>query len=354
MPTEYDPFARGPFPVGVITFEALDTFRARLFPCEVWYPASAQHKAEDLVHATQDSFSLTANVSRRQMAVRDASPEPGNYPLIVYSHGGGRWHRRAATFLCTHLSSHGYVVAALDHSEVVAKELAPQANESDEQKAARVEACMASRVPDVQFLLDHLLGGTAALPPGVQLDAVETGIVGHSFGGWTALAAAETDKRIRAIVAHAPGGSSQPKPGILPAKLTFAWGRDVPTLYLAAENDCMTPLPGLYELFDRTQGSKRMIILRRADHLHFLDGVEEEHELTRTMTWTGKLSWIPDEMRPIAELCSGEEANSFVRALTLCHMDAVLKQRLQAINFLDGDVQSELTKRGLATIVHNP
>ena len=80
----YDPFLQGPFPVNVRTFDALDKARNRVFPCEVWSPADAV-----------------------------------NYPLILYSHHSGG-HRRAATFLCTHLCSHGYVVAALDHSEVVA------------------------------------------------------------------------------------------------------------------------------------------------------------------------------------------------------------------------------------------
>ena len=40
---EYDPFARGRFSVGVRTIQALDTARGRLFPCEVWYCAAAQH-----------------------------------------------------------------------------------------------------------------------------------------------------------------------------------------------------------------------------------------------------------------------------------------------------------------------
>src|SRR5438105_1460050 len=35
----YDPFVRGRYPVGVRTFEARDTARDRLFPCEIWYPA---------------------------------------------------------------------------------------------------------------------------------------------------------------------------------------------------------------------------------------------------------------------------------------------------------------------------
>src|SRR5438128_5312590 len=83
-----------------------------------------------------------------QTAIRDAAAEPGRYPLIMYSHPSGA-HRRAATFLCTHLSSHGYVVAALDHSEVSAPELRDPQGETAEQKAARMQAVIASRVPDV-------------------------------------------------------------------------------------------------------------------------------------------------------------------------------------------------------------
>ena len=80
------------------------------------------------------------------------------------------------------------------------------------------------------------------------------------------------------MVALAPGGSFQPRPGILKAKLAFAWGRDVPTLFLVAENDISLPLAGMYEIFERTPATKQMVILRRADHMHFMDNVEEMHE----------------------------------------------------------------------------
>jgi predicted dienelactone hydrolase len=256
-------------------------------------------------------------------------------------------------YLCTHLASHGYVVAALDHSEVVAAELARRDGETEDQRTARTEAWIANRVPDIRFLLDQVLAG----PPwdtNWTLDPARIGLVGYSFGGWTALAATEVEWRIRAVVALAPGGSSRPKPGILPAKLTFAWGRDVPSLYLAAENDTMTPLDGMYELFSRTPATKRMVILRRADHVHFLEDVETQHETVRTMAWTGPLSWIPKEMRPITELCSGEEAHLFVRGLTLSHMDSVLRKSEEARRFWAGDIEGELAERGVDALVHEP
>jgi dienelactone hydrolase len=346
----YDPFARGRSPVGVCTIQALDAARNRLFPVEIWYPAAAQHAGQDTAPGTQDVFTVpSGGAPRRQSAVRDAAAQAGTFPLIVFSHASGQ-HRRGATFLCTHLASHGYVVAAMDHSETVAAELSRREGETAEQKAARIEAVIASRVPDVRFLLDHLLG-SAAWPSDAHVDPTRIGIVGHSFGGWTALATPEVEPRIQAIVALAPGGSSKPRPGILPSKLTFAWGRDVPTLYLVAENDIFVPLSGIYELFERTSGTKQMIILRLADHGHFMDHVEEGHEALRKMPWTGELAWVAEEMRPIAELCSGDQAHLFARGLTLCHLDATLRQRDEARRFLGGDVVAELATRGVDAIV---
>src|SRR5436309_3055913 len=114
---EYEPFDAGPWTVGVRSLQAADTARNRVFPCDVWYPEAAG---------------------------------AGALPLIVFSHHSGG-HRRAATYFTTHLASHGYVVAALDHSEVVAPELARKQDETPEQRAARIDGWIASRVPDIRF-----------------------------------------------------------------------------------------------------------------------------------------------------------------------------------------------------------
>ncbi len=282
---------------------------------------------------------------RQQTAVRDADAQPGTYPLVAFSHHSGG-HRRAATFLSTHIASHGYVVAALDHSETFAPELARKDQETDEQRRARADAMILSRVPDLRFLLDELTKDA-------HVDAARIGIAGHSFGGWTVLAAPEVDSRIKAVVALAPGGNSKPRPGIIRAKLSFAWGRDVPTMYLAGENDTPIPLEGVYELFDRTQATKQMVILRRADHMHFIDNVEQEHEAVRKMQFPEELAYIPKEMLPISELCSGEQAHLFLRGLTLSHMDAVLKEHAGARRFLEGNIEAELASRGVGAMVHH-
>jgi dienelactone hydrolase len=239
----------------------------------------------------------------------------------------------------------------LDHSEVIAPELARRNDETEEQKSARWQVVIDSRVPDVRFLLDHLLH-SSTLSPDVELDPSRIGIVGHSFGAWTALATPEIDSRIRAVVALAPGGTSNPRPGILPVKLTFRWKREIPALYLVAENDVPLPLAGMYELFERAPSPKQMVILRRADHLHFIDNVELEHEAFRTAPMPAEVAQMQKEMRPITELCSGEQAHLWVRGLTLAHMDAFLGHRYEAQRFLHGDVEGELKKRGIDVILH--
>jgi dienelactone hydrolase len=244
MATDYDPFVPGRFRVDVRTVEARDAARDRLFPCEIWTPAAE-----------------------------------GKVPLILYSHPSGG-ERRAATYLCTHLSSHGYVVAVLNHSEIVAPELARKEGETPEQKSTRIEAAMANRVPDIRFLLDFM----------IEASNGAVGLAGHSFGGWTVLATPDVEPRIRAIVALAPGGASQRKPGILPVTLDFHWGRDVPTLYLVGEDDISLPLAGMVELFERTPATKQMVIPRRADHLHFMDNVEAMHEAVRAMAFPRELA----------------------------------------------------------------
>jgi len=299
----YDPFERGSSPVQVSSFEVHDKARDRVFPCDIWQPA-------------------------------DEAP----HALVLYSHHSGG-HRRRATFLCEHLSSHGYMVAALDHSEVVAPELRPTDGETAEQAAARIQGWIAGRVPDIRVLLDH-----------VGADAERIGIVGHSFGGWTALAAPDVEPRIESVVAHAPAGVANPKPGVIPATLAFDWAHDIPTLVLAAEHDVPLPLPAIRELFDRIPATKLMVVLRDADHGHFADNVEQEHEAIRAMAFPAEGAWIPRQMRPIGELCSGGQSHLFTRGLTLAHLDATLRQHKQARQLLDSDLEKTLAARGVAIL----
>jgi predicted dienelactone hydrolase len=330
----YDPFVRGRFPVGVRSGRAIDAKRERRqLPFEVWYPAAPHAAGLDLDPATQDRFRVqTGSEEVCQAAVREAAVHDGRYPLVLYSHTSGG-HRRQASVLCTHLASHGYVVAAVDHTgntaaDLTARREAAGAVDTPEERDARVRQLIGHRVPDLRFLLDELLARAAGDLSG-QIDPRRIGLVGASFGGWAVLATPEAEDRISAVVAMAPAGNSRPLPGIIPCTLTFAWRREVPTLILAAERDTATPLPGVYELFERTPCRKGMFILRGAGHGHFGDQIDED------------------------EHCRREHAYQFTRSLCLAHLDAVLKQSQPAERFMAGAPAAALRERGIDAIAYD-
>lgn len=128
----------------------------------------------------------------------------------------------------------------------------------------------------------------------------------------------------------------------------------VPVLYLAAENDVPIPLDGVAELFGRTPASKRMFVLRRADHQHFVDDVEGEHEALRAALLPGDAAWMPAAMRPASELCTGEQAHEFIRGLALAHFDASLRQQGAAERFLAAGAEAALAAHGVAAFAYPP
>jgi dienelactone hydrolase len=338
-PPPYDPFGPGEFTVGVRTFEAPDPERGRVFECEIWYPAAAVAPADGGAAQREAPAGGTGEFC-------DATAATGEHPVVLFSHfsGGGR---RTATYLTTHLASHGYAVAAMDHSEVAAAELRPRPDESAADRSARIDAVIGSRVPDLRLLLACLLGGRPAELAGIGLDEHRIAAAGHSFGGWTALAAPEREPLIAAVVALAPGGSSRHLPGVLPLTLAFGWERGVPLLILAAERDVPTPLDGVQEVFTRAPEPKRMFVLRRADHEHFADDPEGRHEALRAMTLPGEAAWITTAMLPSSELCPAEHGHIFTRGLALAHLDAALRGSAAAEEFLASRAERALAARGI-------
>jgi len=349
--TTYDPFARGSLPVGVRTFNWTDRARDdRPLSVEVWYPAAEAHRGQDVAEATRDTYELIPGFPPGwQEAVRDAAAQGGRHPLVVFSHGFGA-HRRQSTFLCTHLASHGYVVAAMDHTgntvfETIQSMMAAQMGEPPPDPGPLLAELMPARPADVSFVIDRLLAGAADGVGGIEADRI--GMSGHSFGGWTTLMVARSDRRVRAALPLAPAGGWSPLPGVpLGEALDFAWGRDVPTLYLVADSDTLLPLRGMRELYDRTTASKKMVVLENADHMHFCDRIEEVHELFRMMP-PPIFDTLAKEIKPIHELAAPEGAYRFVRGLGLAHMDAHVRGSEAAARFLAGDLAATLRAHGV-------
>jgi predicted dienelactone hydrolase len=321
-----DPFQRGPYPVGVCSGQVVDPARGdRRLPFEAWYPADAHYSGQDTDLATQDTFIVLADEpALRQAAVRDARARAGSYPLVLFSHTSAG-HRRQSSFLCTHLASHGYIVAAADHLGNTYMDLverrAARLTRTDKELDAYVQQIISDRVPDLRYLLAALLDDSASELAGF-INEQQLGLIGWSFGGWAVLAALEVDDRFRSVIALVPGGSSNPLPGIIPSTLTFAWKRAVPTLYLAAELDQYIPPSRVIELYERTPAPKQLFILRDAGHDHFGDHFE-------------------------ATRCKPAQAQLFTRGLTLAHLDATLKGEAGARRFLDEDPVAALRRQGV-------
>ena len=200
-PAPYDPFARGPHPVGVRTFPVTTTHRP--LTVEVWYPATADTAGADVDPAQQDRYRVVPFTPRTpQAAVRDAAAASlTNVPLVIFSHGLGGF-RQQSTFLTTHLASHGYLVVAPDHPGSTLHDFIGRRRYGLGAVRHAIAAAADARLADVPGLIDVFTSreeGFARL-----VDANRVGAVGHSFGGWTSIGASSVVSPLRAIVALAP------------------------------------------------------------------------------------------------------------------------------------------------------
>lgn len=339
-----------------------DSSRSRYLPVEVWYPATPNYVGQDTAEETMDHYDLLPGFPpSRQGAVRNAEMAEaagGRFPVVLFSHGFGG-HRRQSTFLCTHLASHGYVVAAMDHTGNTIVDIAQMTLQAmmgqgmpDPEKmlAEHIEG----RPRDCMFVLDRLLAGDLGIDV-AALDPERVGMAGHSFGGWTTLRMAALDRRIRAALPLAPAGGETPLPARhLIESLDFDWKRDVPTLYLVADRDTLLPLDGMRGLLDKTRATRRMAVLGNSDHMHFCDEVEATHEMFRSMPPPGPFEEIAKAVPPITELCPGTHGYEFNRSLGLAHMDAVLRGNEEAAAFLAGDLPAVFGEKGIRVSVVAP
>jgi dienelactone hydrolase len=371
----YDPFARGPHPVGVQSDLWTDAARSRSLPVEIWYPAAEGHRGRDLDPASQDSFqpgwvlseSADSAELARQAAVRGAGWAAGDqpYPLVLLVHGWAG-HRRESTFIGTHLASHGYAVVSADHGGSTYADVdAFIASHSPQGKPAALSEHLRRiaehRKADVPFLISKAISALPVRPDGV-------GITGPSYGGWTSLIGPAVDRRIAATVPMCPAGGDAPV-GEAPAggsadnvpkqELDLAWRRDVPTLMLVADRDSLLPLHGQLELLRAVPATtKRMVVLARSDHNHFVDdidtGQEWLREFAQRMAGTfpdGPGDWlrIARSIAPISRLCPGDVARLAWRGLITSHFDAYLKNDRDADEFSAADIDATLAALGIDT-----
>jgi predicted dienelactone hydrolase len=113
-------------------------------------------------------------------------PQPdflyNRFPLIIISHGLGS-DRTTFAYIAKHLASHGFAVAVPEHPGSNAKQIQDLLNGFANQVTPSKE--LLDRPLDIKFLLDYLEANY-----GRKVDVRHAGVIGQSFGGYTALALA--------------------------------------------------------------------------------------------------------------------------------------------------------------------
>jgi dienelactone hydrolase len=286
-----------------------------------------------------------------QNAVMNAKARSGTFPLVVFSHGYGG-ERRQSTFFYTHLASHGYVIAAMDHVGNTAIELLTGQAAGD---AESINRFMQSRPVDASFVIDQMLAGAS----GLDIDEDRIGMSGHSFGGWTTLKTVEKDLRIKAIMPLAPGGGGEVNDkNPMASSLSFNLHRPIPCLYIVSELDSIVPIAGIQDLYQRNPEPALAVVLMNADHFHFNDHVEAAQDGYKAFIEAANANADEETRRatnailsvtkPSTELVPGSHAHTLINGLGVAHFDAHLNDHGGAADILQGDLPALLANQGIS------
>lgn len=325
--TEQEPTQAGPYAWQQETLNFQNPLREGDIPFDIYLPQTA------------DQLDINVNAT-------------ASVPVIVVSHGVASG-RQAFRYLAQHLASHGYAVVVPQHYDD---------NRKYFQFLAGIEnppnpITLISRPQDISQVLDELekLANTRQGYSQLALDNV--GVLGHSLGGFTVLAAAGAalnfeqvmqncsiedrdrpslnpsllvqcdltdlaeqepfqlkDERIQAVFALNP-----------PTSLLFGEAGlaqlDIPTLMMAATADIVVPaIPEQIEPYRGLQMEDRyLVVMENATHFSFLEGDLSEGALPLPTTLVG-----PDP----------QQARPYLKALSLAFFNRHLLDQTAMDNFL--------------------
>ncbi len=238
---------------GCRLLEVADTVQKAMIPLALLYPAHGVETPEQF-----GPYSLAVAI--------DAAPVGGTFPLVVVSHGnaGTPWAYRE---LARHLVQQGYIVALPAHT----------GNTRHNNNRANTAANLANRPRHITLVID---AAYQQLKDHLKPDCVA--VIGHSIGGYTALAVAggkpwtgpyerktkppqpvlvTPDDRVRALVLLAPA-TAWFRPGTLRAVR-------VPILMITGDQDVNTPVAHALNVLDGVADRAQVVHKMFAGAAHF-------------------------------------------------------------------------------------
>lgn len=262
-------------------------------------------------------------------------------PLVVMSHGFGA-DRKFLNYLARHLASQGITVAALEHPRSNVTWVS-QASISDKPQDLMPASEFIDRPKDVSFLLDELAQKNQKSDElQGKFNTQEVVVIGHSLGGYTALALAGAELNLPALrqacksvvpLLQSPGEwlqcaaselSEVPVLGdsrlvgaiILNPVVGQLFGETglrkvrVPTLTLASTEDAFTPaITHQLQPFKQLGGNKYLITAVGATHLSVGNPENLAQQITLLKERTG------EEVEPLRQLVRGVSL-AFVKQFT--------------------------------------
>lgn len=315
--------------VGVRTFDLVDTTRGtpangtaparpeRDLPTRVWYPSVANLEADE---------------------VRNAEPDPGPWPLIVFVHGSSgtpsvyAWFGRA-------MARAGYVVVAADMPST-----------SFSAPGGPTDLGVEEQPRDVAFLADRAFAGD--LLPASVIDARPGYVVaGHSTGGTVALLAGyapDADPRVAAVVPLSGDACFFAD--------TFFSSRSVPLLAVSGTDDLyVPPLLNAERTYALALAPKTLVVLSGGTHLGFTDlGLADDpsvvpdqpgDDLPTTLSAYGDASACnPIPARSSDPTMALADQHRITAAWVVAFLDALLRDAPEALDALHASPELALVR----------